>query len=188
MTGEPDLDRVLAAFRRVFPEETVRLQGGFAEPFYAAASVQGGPEIRFTRDYVNSCLHEVAHWCIAGKARRLRDDYGYWYNPDGRNAEAQEEFFRFESGPQALEWAFALACGACFRMSCDNLGGEVRGESEFAAALAVKMEKYLRAGFPPRGRKFLEALLGEFHPGVASENLPLWLQGRLGNLQVTDGS
>ena len=32
----------------------------------------------------NSALHEISHWTIAGKERRLLADLGYWYAPDGR--------------------------------------------------------------------------------------------------------
>src|SRR4051794_29715369 len=134
MTGRKDgeaqpaakLEDVIGVFHSVFATDGVRLAGGYAEPFYRASG-PAGSEIRFTRDYLNSSLHETAHWCIAGRQRRLKDDYGYWYRPDGRTGPEQAEFFRAEAAPQSLEWAFAMACGERFRMSCDNLSGEIGG-------------------------------------------------------------
>lgn len=172
------LAEVLDVFHALFGPG-VRLVGGYPEPFYLAPDAEGGAEIRFTRDYLNSCLHEAAHWCIAGRERRLKNDYGYWYKPDGRDGSGQIEFFRAEAAPQALEWAFALAVGARFRMSLDNLGGEVSGEAEFAAALMGKLEGYLAGGFPLRAERFLRGLMARFHPEVPGETMGKWLQARL---------
>ncbi|MEO7424403.1 MAG: elongation factor P hydroxylase [Fibrobacteria bacterium] len=173
------LSQVQSVFHAVFAAEGVRLEGGFPEPFYRAPGPQGGAEIRFTRDYLNSSLHEVAHWCIAGHARRARDDYGYWYRPDGRNGMEQEEFFRAEAAPQALEQAFAAACGGEFRMSLDNLDGEVQGHDAFASALREKLAGYLGSGFPDRAGRFLAGLMERFHPEVAAEERSAWLRGRV---------
>ena len=174
------LDQVLDVFHGTFAGGDVRVAGGFPEPFYLAPQGGAPAEIRFTRDYLNSSLHEIAHWCIAGRERRQRDDYGYWYRPDGRNGLEQQEFFRAEAGPQALEWAFALACGETFRMSLDNLGGEVSGEAEFAAALEGKLAGYLTAGFPERAGRFLKGLMARFHPEVGQAAIPGWLRERTG--------
>ncbi len=172
------LTRIVEIFHRAFAAEGVLLRGGFAEPFYQPPLGGSPAEIRFTRDYLNSCLHEVAHWCIAGSARRRQDDYGYWYRPDGRDGEQQLAFFKAEAGPQALECAFAAACGAVFRMSCDNLAGEVRGEAEFATELRGKLRGYLGEGFPPRGARFVEALLAHYRPEVDRSEARAWLGER----------
>ena len=176
--------QVVDLFNRVFSDsggregDGTRLQGGYPEPFYRAPNGDAPAEIHFTRDYLNSCFHEVAHWCIAGKTRRLQDDYGYWYRPDGRNGQEQEEFFQAEAGPQALEWVFAAASGEAFRMSCDNLAGEVKGEAEFSAALHRKLRGYLEKGFPPRGGRFLAGLMEMYHPEVGKQDIPTWLLHR----------
>lgn len=172
------LAQVIRSFHDTFTDQDVIVAGGFNEPFYRAARDGAPAEIRFNRDFLNSCLHEIAHWCIAGKDRRARDDYGYWYRPDGRNGAEQVEFFRAEAGPQAVEWSFALACGEPFRMSLDNLGGEVSGQEEFAAALEAKMEDYLKEGFPPRAARFQLALMARFQPGVPAEGVSAWLRNR----------
>lgn len=184
---EPDIDspsqtfsglaEVLAVFHGLFAG--VRLVGGFPEPFYQAPGLAGGAEIRFTRDYLNSCLHEAAHWCIAGSSRRALDDYGYWYRPDGRNVLEQREFFGAEAAPQALEWAFALACGARFRASLDNLGGSADGMAEFCEVLEGKLGSYLETGFPPRAERFLRGLMARFHPEVAAGDVNAWLRERM---------
>lgn len=175
------LDRVMRVFHTAFADEGVRVVGGYPEPFYQAPRGGSPAEIRFNRDYLNSCLHEIAHWCIAGRERRARDDYGYWYRPDGRNGSEQREFFRAEAGPQALEWSFALACGEAFRMSLDNLGGEIDGEAEFAAALEGKLAGYLEGGFPPRAERFLLGLMAEFQPGSAARDIAEWIRSRREN-------
>ena len=112
--------------------------GGGEEPLYLPSSDpdRAPHRIVYREDYFASALHEVAHWCLAGVARRDREDYGYWYAPDGRDAQAQVEFERVEARPQALEWIFSDACGFPFELSADNL----------AAGLGPSDR------FPPRGR------------------------------------
>ncbi len=167
-----------------YEDYPVKLLGGFPEPFYLAPKGNGPAEIRFTRDYLNSCFHEVAHWCIAGKERRRQDDYGYWYRPDGRDEQAQQAFFQAEAGPQALEWVFATASDEVFRISCDNLEGETDSDTKyiqdlkFTEALQEKLNRYLADGFPPRGKKFLEGLMGLFHPEVEKLEITAWIRAR----------
>jgi elongation factor P hydroxylase len=172
------LEEVAEVFGTVFAGRQVRLSGGHPEPFYRAPRYGRPAEIRFTRDYLSSCLHEVAHWCLAGEARRRQDDYGYWYSPDGRDAEAQAAFFRAEARPQALEWAFAQACGAEFRISCDNLGGEVNGVEAFTRGVGARLVIYLEGGLPVRARHFIAALMARFHPEVEASARTAWLAAR----------
>lgn len=124
-----DLERL---FQQVFHNFDTRLCGGGAEPVYLA-----GPPARivYTRDYFRSALHEVAHWCVAGPERRQRDDYGYWYAPDGRDAAQQRLFEQVEIAPQALELIFCAACAHPFRVSVDNLDGGAADERAFAGAV-----------------------------------------------------
>ena len=65
------------------------LIGGGDEPLYLpSADLERSPHRVICReDYLAGALHEVAHWCLVGAERRTREDYGYWYSPDGRNAE-----------------------------------------------------------------------------------------------------
>jgi elongation factor P hydroxylase len=141
---EPLNRDVLAPFQ-------TRLCGGFEEPFYLAHADDGWAEIRFTRDYERSALHELAHWCIASAGRRRRDDYGYWYAPDGRSREQQQRFFRVEIKPQAIEKHFCMALGIPFAVSVDNLGNPaLEGVSEFARAVDRCSTTYARQGLPAR--------------------------------------
>ena len=154
------LTELMDGFNAVFiPEANTRLVGGFSEPLYQPA-IDGAPaEIRFTRDYLRSALHEIAHWCIAGEARREQVDYGYWYRPDGRNSEEQQEFFNFEVKPQALELAFSRKFSVEFRVSCDNLrgaAGNSEDEKQFERQVAEQLACFERDGFPARARRFLE--------------------------------
>ncbi|MGR8933994.1 MAG: elongation factor P hydroxylase [Gammaproteobacteria bacterium] len=132
------------------------LRGGFEEPFYLAPR-QGRPaEIRFTRDYYRSALHELAHWCVAGEARRNIDDFGYWYAPDGRTQEQQEAFFKVEVQPQAIEWALSLVCGVKFDVSVDNLSNSVSGADAFKQTVREQLAAHLNSAFPARTEALLQ--------------------------------
>jgi hypothetical protein len=139
--------------------ENTRLVAGGEEPVYLPADDRCPyHRIVFRHDYVASALHEIAHWCIAGSARRRLVDYGYWYAPDGRDAAAQREFERIEARPQALEWILSEACGLRFRPSVDNLDGAAGDAEGFARAIAAEAQRMLREGLPPRAARFLAAL------------------------------
>ena len=136
-----------------------RLVGGFAEPFYKAAAGQALAEVQFTRDYERSALHELAHWCIAGEARRRKDDYGYWYKPDGRTDEQQARFFAVEVKPQALEKHFCHALNVPFDVSVDNLGNTgVDGIDEFKTDVDRQFSRYAATGLPARAAVIYDCL------------------------------
>ena len=127
-----------------------QLVGGAAEPYYCAPHEGNPAEIHFSHDYFRSALHEIAHWCVAGDERRQRNDYGYWYAPDGRNAEQQREFEKVEVMPQAWELLFCAACGHPFRVSMDNLDNSPSDVSDFEKAVFEQAKTLLRT--VPRGR------------------------------------
>lgn len=137
------------------------LCGGADEPLY---EVSPTPDLEphrviYRADYASSALHEVAHWCIAGRVRRQQTDYGYWYAPDGRSPAQQAEFERVEVKPQALESIFAEAAGVAFVLSADNLDGDPDPSEAFARAVAEQRARYLEAGLPARAGTFWHALL-----------------------------
>jgi elongation factor P hydroxylase len=137
-----------------------RLVGGFAEPFYRAPADGDMAEIRFTHDYERSALHELAHWCVAGEARRRQDDYGYWYIPDGRDNAQQQAFYRVEVIPQAIEKHFCAALGIPFAVSVDNLGnGAVDGIETFRHAVEARYAHYACHGLPARAAAIRTCLL-----------------------------
>jgi elongation factor P hydroxylase len=110
-------------------------------------------------------LHEVAHWCIAGSARRKQVDFGYWYAPDGRNASQQRAFENVEYKPQALEWFFAKACGYRFRISADNLnpqGSQSFSEHAFEHRVIEQAKSWVEHGLPADGSSFFNALCRKF--------------------------
>lgn len=145
------------------------LRGGFDEPFYKASDLsQVDHCIGYRSDFLASALHEVAHWCVAGESRRLKDDYGYWYIPDGRTREEQLLFFQAEALPQALEKYFHKCIGShLFHLSIDNLHGLVsrQEELEFAAQVEIHYQKCIRGDLPIRGKVFSQALKGWFCQG-----------------------
>jgi elongation factor P hydroxylase len=138
-----------------FASHNTVLEGGGAEPVY----LPGNPHrICYTRDYFRSALHEIAHWCVAGPARHQQEDYGYWYAPDGRDADQQSQFARVEVYPQALEALFCAACGHDFRVSLDNLNGDGGDEAAFAVEVKAKAQALLERGLAERPARWCEAL------------------------------
>ncbi|EKE84904.1 elongation factor P hydroxylase [Idiomarina xiamenensis] len=154
------------------------LLAGDAEPFYLPAQMSLPSEMEvsaslqqrlqqqrrlnrivFAHGFFASALHEIAHWCIAGSARRQQFDYGYWYEPDGRNAEQQAQFEQVEGKPQALEWLFSACVGVDFQVSVDNLGGVEVDRQAFRQTVLRQLQRYLtEALLPTRAEYFARAL------------------------------
>jgi len=140
-----------------------RLVKGDDEPVYLPASENcDNHQIIFAHGYYSSALHEIAHWCLAGDARLLLEDFGYWYLPDGRNEEQQKLFEQVEIKPQAIEWAFCLATNKPFNISVDNLNGAETDPSDFTEAVYQQVKMYCQNGFPKKAQKFIRAL-AEFY-------------------------
>lgn len=151
------------------------LSGGASEPLYLPATVEFGEHLLWYREhFFASALHETAHWCIAGEQRRSKVDFGYWYFEDGRTRVQQRAFEEAEIKPQALEWIFAVAAGAPFRVSSDNLspgwdvlsteGGGVSDTDgddtfDFAEAVYRQVLSYCAQGLPCRATRFVKALV-----------------------------
>lgn len=156
-----------------------RLIGGAAEPLYQPAAVPGDiHRLWYREDFFSSALHESAHWCIAGRARRELTDFGYWYAPDGRTPEQQQAFESAESGPQALEWLFSQACGIKFHLSVDNLDGldgDLPDNSSFRQQVLERALLWQKHGLPERAARFYDALCCEFGTSRALAELPLSL-------------
>jgi elongation factor P hydroxylase len=172
------LDAIIALFDQLFfGSHNTRLISGAEEPVYLPADMPNNKESQhnqaggtayhrlcFRQDYLSSALHEIAHWCLAGTQRRLLEDFGYWYQPDGRSAEQQQVFETVEVRPQALEWMFSIACGQRFQLSVDNLsGGQSEPSSEFSQAVMEQAKSWCEAGtMPSRAEQFLAALVEQF--------------------------
>lgn len=136
---------------------------GEDEPLYLPADEHRSYHtIYFAYGYFSSALHECAHWLIAGKTRRLQEDYGYWYVPDGRNAEQQALFQSVEVKPQALEWILSEAAGYRFQFSLDNLDGEAPQTEVFKQHVLQQKLHYQHHGLPLRAQIFHAALLSYY--------------------------
>lgn len=159
----PSTDQIIDIFDGLFTDsEQTKLIGGGQEPLYRPADGhQTYHHIIFTRDYLSSALHEVAHWCIAGPKRRKMLDYGYWYAPDGRTAEQQSQFAQVEVKPQALEWILSEACRHQFHISQDNLNGDICAHQQhlFKQNVVQQVDNYLENGLPQRAHILNQALL-----------------------------
>jgi elongation factor P hydroxylase len=100
---------------------------------------------------------------LAGSARRLIEDFGYWYMPDGRDAQQQKTFEQVEIKPQAIEWAFCVAAGKKFNVSADNLNGATPDTIAFKENVYQQVLQYLDNGFPKRAQQFIDALAHFYH-------------------------
>ena len=152
---------LICLFESTFKKKyNTRLIKGNDEPIYLPANdVCQFNQIIFAHGYFSSALHEVAHWFLAGQSRRLLEDYGYWYIPDGRDHQQQAKFESVEIKPQAIEWALCVASGKDFYVSTDNLLGE--GETDrvaFKAKVFKQVQFYLEFGFPTDAAKFITVL------------------------------
>ncbi|MBY5947395.1 elongation factor P hydroxylase [Photobacterium rosenbergii] len=161
VTLEHDIRDIIAVFNTTFlTSHNTELVRGEDEPIYLPAD-ENNPHHRviFARGYFASALHEIAHWCIAGPQRRLLEDYGYWYEPDGRTAEQQAAFEVVEVKPQAVEWLLAASCGFRFQVSCDNLSGSIEPDRVgFTNKVRKQVLLYLEHGIPDRAKVLSEAL------------------------------
>lgn len=160
---EPCVFEFAQGFNQCFSDFNTRLKPGADEPFYQAAITSSPAIIYSNRDFFSSALHEVAHWCIAGFKRRQQNDYGYWYEPDGRSPARQLEFFEVEVKPQALEWAFHTAAQIPFRLSLDNLNQtlDVDDIKTFQQAVFEQLKKYAELGFSNRAERVIGLLLNQ---------------------------
>ena len=163
--GQQTLDekQVIQVFNDLFGETlNTRLVGGAEEPLYRPADVTcDHHRVIFTRNYVASALHEVAHWCVAGAERRQLEDYGYWYAPDGRTTAQQSEFERVEIKPQALEWIFSAAAGLPFRVSADNLQAGLGASEGFKDNIHAQVMRYCEQGLNERATALVTALAAQ---------------------------
>ena len=137
-----------------------KLELGGDEPIYLPADAQFDyHRIIFARGFYASALHEIAHWCVAGPERRLLEDFGYWYEPDGRTAAVQAEFEKVEIRPQAYEWILALSAGFPFNVSCDNLNGDFEPDRlAFMSKVHAEVMSILEQGLPPRVQMLSDAM------------------------------
>ena len=151
---------LIAIFAQTFSEQyNTRLIKGGDEPLYLPANESCNyHQIIFAHGYYESALHEIAHWCLAGEKRRLLEDFGYWYIPDGRNEKQQQKFEQVEVFPQAIEWAFNVAVQKKFTSSADNLNGYQSDSAAFKDKVYQQVVVYIEQGFPPRAQLFIEAL------------------------------
>lgn len=157
---------LIALFDRCFAiSHNTRLVKGRDEPLYlprntAIEGYDAKPyhQIIFAHGFFRSALHEIAHWMVAGEARREQVDYGYWYEADGRNAEQQALFEQVEVHPQAVEWLLTKSTGHRFCVSVDNLNGVQTDPMPFKRAVVAKVHALLQKPLAPRIALFEQAL------------------------------
>jgi elongation factor P hydroxylase len=132
--------------------------GGASEPLYLPAEVHRPALLYYRSDFAASALHEAAHWCIAGNARRRQRDFGYLYQPPPRTAAQQCAFFASERRVQTLEWFFADAAGVDFYPSADNLSADPSDFHAQLVATRTELRLWLGRTRGARARRFLQVL------------------------------
>jgi len=152
---------IVESFHQTFQlDYQIDLVRGGDEPLYLPRSADYARDrIFYAKGFWSSALHEIAHWCVAGPARRRQMDYGYWYAPDGRDLQQQLLFEQVEIKPQAIEWLFTSALTRKFFISFDNLDAGGHDPQGFRQAVRRQALDYLAAGLPKRADRFLNALL-----------------------------
>lgn len=141
------VDWLIAQFNRWFYDKNTTLVRGQHEPEYFAPTDTDPAKIVFAYGFFASSLHEISHWCVAGKRRRQQNDFGYWYAPDGRSAEQQQAFEQVEIVPQAIECLLTLMCARRFRVSQDNLFADFdTSASTFAEDVKVQAQTFWLTG------------------------------------------
>lgn len=154
-------EEIISIFNHTFSDSfNTRLIRGEDEPIYLPADDKVNyHRIIFAHGYFASAMHEIAHWCVAGPERRLLEDFGYWYEPDGRTAEVQAEFEKVEIRPQAYEWILSVSAGFPFSVSCDNLNGDFEPDRlSFMNKVHKEVMMILQHGLPHRVSMLSEAL------------------------------
>ena len=135
----------------------IAIISGADEPYYEAPRANTKAKIFFKENYPRSLLHEMAHYCLAGKKRRKLDDYGYWYTECDRTNEEQELFQLVEARPQGLEKAMCEAISIQFSPSLDDFSGRPISEL-FLEELEVHYQEMI-TNPPPLAAISLRALL-----------------------------
>lgn len=166
------VDWLINLFNQTFASYSTMLTRSDDEPEYfppkfdKQSNLLTPAKIAFAHGYFASALHEISHWCIAGKKRRLLADFGYWYEPDGRSASQQKLFESVEVKPQAIEWIFTQACMRKFRVSLDNLNGEPINNQDFKQNVHAQVHRYLSGNhqLPKDAQIWLQALLHHIRP------------------------
>jgi len=163
---------LIDVFKRTFYQDyNTQLVKGDDEPLYSPANKSCAyHQIIFAHGYYASALHEISHWCVAGEQRRLLEDFGYWYEPDGRDELQQKAFEQMEIKPQAIEWAFCIAAQKKFNVSADNLNGFDADTINFKKSVHAQVLYYLENGFPKRAQEFINALASFYQT-----SLPLFI-------------
>lgn len=153
---------LIEVFNATFSVQNTCLERGTYEPEYFPATSTESARIVFAHGYFASALHEISHWCIAGKTRRKLPDFGYWYAPDGRNEAQQQAFEQVEIKPQAIECLFTVACNRRFQVSQDNLDADFdTQQSTFAKDVEKQVLAYLAnpTNLPQDAQVLLHTLL-----------------------------
>jgi elongation factor P hydroxylase len=166
-TGNTDDRRLAEAIEETFAQcfaqdYGTELVGGALEPLYQPGSLARPARLLYREDFPASALHEVAHWCVAGEARRKLEDFGYLYIAGPRTPDQQATFFALELRAQSLEKQFAESAGLEFLPSADNLHADLNGFGGDIVAYEPQLLDWLARPAGARARRFIQGLKSTF--------------------------
>lgn len=151
-------------------EETILINGG-EDPIYLPKNESSSfNQIIFQENYFASALHEIAHWCIAGKERRKLVDYGYQYQPNIYSTNDRNIYEKLETKPQAIEWIFCLATGTPFYVSIGDDWPVREINPDFRYNIYQQAIYYFQHGLPRRAEQFKQILLKFYKREEISES------------------
>jgi elongation factor P hydroxylase len=173
MNSTHKYEQLIEIFDGCFADDfNTRLIKGDDEPIYLPADARFRITASSLPTAFASGLHEISHWCIAGK--RVAS---WWTSVTGTartdDAATQGQFEDVEVKPQALEWLFCVAAGFPFNVSCDNLEGDFEPDRiVFQRRVHAQVMEYLEKGIPERPARLIEALQNYYHTPVTAECFP----------------
>lgn len=139
--------------------------GGASEPLYTPCCDSREGRLYYREDFRASALHEAAHWCVAGKDRRQKEDFGYDYEPPPRSRAQQSAFYLAEAKVQALEKLFSAAASIAFTPSTDDPELNPDDFREKIDALVPGMAAWMIFSPDCRARRFFGVLQREVTSG-----------------------
>ncbi len=131
--------------------------------------------IVFAHGFYASAIHEISHWCIAGKARReLVDFSATGIARMGVMPKRKASLKMLKRSRRHSTGCSVLAAGYPLNVSCDNLEGDFEPDRVvFQRRVHAQVMDYLANGIPERPARFIKALQNYYHtPELTAEQFP----------------
>ncbi|XPE56836.1 elongation factor P hydroxylase [Shigella flexneri] len=104
----------------------------------------------FAHGFLASALHEIFTRVSPVKQKREQVDFGYWYCPDGRDAETKGQFEDVEVKPQAFDCVVARGGGFRSTLAATTWKVTLNRTIVFQRRVHAQVMTYLTRGIPSR--------------------------------------